>query len=194
MSVHAAIRAVIIADFLDHVPPAAAPRCYLLGGQPGAGKTGLRKAIEAALGEAKPVLVDPDELRVYHPGYVAFVEENPLTAASRTHADAGAWADELRIAALERGVNVIVDGTLRSSDWAVQMAVDAAGRHYAVEVHAVAVPLEISRQGVRGRLEASFAAQQDPTIPDDEKPLPRDVPDNIQLDAYNGLPASILKR
>jgi predicted kinase len=188
---HAAIRAVIIEDFLDHVPPVAAPRCYLLGGQPGAGKTGLRTAIEAALGEARPVLVDPDELRIYHPGYVAFVEENPLTAASRTHADAAAWADELRMAALERGVNVIVDGTLRSPDWAVQMAVDAAERHYAVEAHVVAVPLEVSRQGVRGRLEASFAAQDDPTIPDDEKPLPRDVPDNIQLDAYNGLPASL---
>ena len=191
VSVHAAILAVIIADFLDRVPPAAAPRCYLLGGQPGAGKTGLRKAIEAALDEEKPLLVDPDELRIYHPGYVAFVEENPLTAASRTHADAAAWADELRVAALERAVNVIVDGTLRSPDWAVQMAVDAAARRYAVEVHAVAVPLEVSRQGVRGRLEASFAAQDDPTIPDDEKPLPRDVPDNIQLDAYNGLPASL---
>ncbi len=191
VSVHAAILAVIIADFLDRVPPAAAPRCYLLGGQPGAGKTGLRKAIEAALGEEKPLLVDPDELRIYHPGYVAFVEENPLTAASRTHADAAAWADELRMAALERGVNVIVDGTLRSPDWAVQMAVDAGEPRYAVEVHAVAVPLEVSRQGARGRLEASFAAQEDPAIPDDEKPLPRDVPDNIQLDAYNGLPASI---
>jgi hypothetical protein len=191
VSAHAAILAVIIADFLDRVPPAATPRCYLLGGQPGAGKTGLRRAIEAALGEEKPVLVDPDELRIYHPGYVAFVEENPLTAASRTHADAAAWADELRVAALERAVNVIVDGTLRSPDWAVQMAVDAAARRYAVEVHAVAVPLEVSRQGVRGRLEASFAAQDDPMIPDDEKPLPRDVPDNIQLDAYNGLSASL---
>jgi predicted kinase len=191
VSVHAAILAVIIADFLDHVAPAAAPRCYLLGGQPGAGKTGLRKAIEAALGEEKPVLVDPDELRIYHPGYVAFVEANPLTAASRTHADAAAWADELRMAALARGVNVIVDGTLRSPEWAVQMAEDASDGGYAVEVHAVAVPLEISRQGVRGRLEASFAAQDDPTIPDDEKPLPRDVPEDIQLAAYNGLPDSL---
>lgn len=67
VSVHAAILTVIIADFLDHVPPAAAPRCYLLGVQPGAGKTGLRKAIEQALGAEKPILVDPDELRIYHP-------------------------------------------------------------------------------------------------------------------------------
>lgn len=95
------------------------------------------------------------------------------------------------MAALERGVNVIVDGTLRSPDWAVQMALEAAERSYAVEVHAVAVPLDISRQGVRGRLEASFAAQQDPTIPDDEKPLPRDVPEDIQHGVYNGLPASL---
>ena len=193
VSVHAAILAVIIADFLDGIPKAAVPRCYLLGGQPGAGKTALRKAIEQALGETKPVLVDPDELRIYHPGYVDFVEDNPLTAASRTHAEAAAWADELRMAALERGVNVIVDGTLRSPEWAVQMAMDAhaAEGGYAVEVHAVAVPLEVSRQGVRGRLEASFAAQTDETIPRDERPLPRTVPDNIQLDAYNGLPASI---
>jgi predicted kinase len=190
-SVHAVILAVIIADFLGHIPTAAAPRCYLLGGQPGAGKTGLRKAIEGALGAAAPVVVDPDELRIYHPRYVAFVEENALTAASRTHAAAAAWADELRTAALERGVNVIVDGTLRSPDWAVQMALDAAELGYPVEVHAVAVPFDVSRQGVRGRLEASYAAQTDETIPRDERPLPRSVPDNIQLDAYNGLPASL---
>ena len=188
---HAAILQRILADRLSRLAPAAAPRCFLLGGQPGAGKTGLRRAIEQALGDAKPLLIDPDELREYHPDYVALVAADPDHAASRVHPDAAQWADELRAAALARGVNVIVDGTLRDAAWAVEMARQATATGYAVEVHAVAVPLEISAQGVRERFETSAAAAATWTGPEAQRPLPRTVPEAYQRAAYDGLPVAL---
>ena len=188
---HAAILERILAERLSRVAPATAPRCFLLGGQPGAGKTGLRHAIERALGDAKPLLIDPDELREYHPDYVALVAADPDHAATRVHPDAARWADEVREAALARGVNVIVDGTLRDAPWAVEMARQATAKGYAVEVHAVAVPLEISAQGVRERYETSAAAAEAWTGADEKRPLPRTVPDDYQRTAYDGLPVSL---
>jgi predicted kinase len=188
---HAEILERILAERLAPVTPTRAPRCFLLGGQPGAGKTGLRRAIEQALGESRPLLIDPDELREYHPRYVELVETDPAHAASRVHPDAALWADELREAALARGVNVIVDGTLRDPGWAVEMAGQATARGYAVEVHAVAVPLAVSAQGVQERFETSAAAAADWTGDAASRPLPRTVPEEIQRDAYDGLPRAL---
>ncbi|MGC8475012.1 MAG: zeta toxin family protein [Acetobacteraceae bacterium] len=188
---HAAILERIIAERLAGLAPVETPRCFLLGGQPGAGKTGLRRAIEQALGAAKPLLIDPDELREYHPRYVALVEQDPAHAASRVHPDAARWADELREAALARRLNVIVDGTLRDPEWATGMAGQAVARGYAVEVHAVAVPFEISAQGVRERFETSAEAAASWTGEPAARPLPRNVPEDYQRAAYAGLPLSL---
>ena len=189
---HAAQLTEIIADKLTPIAPAAGkPRCFMLGGQPGAGKTTLRQPILDALGAGNVLVIDPDELRTYHPHYADFVDENPVTAASRSHPDASAWARELRAAALAAGVNVMLDGTLGWAQGAVETAQEVVDAGYDVEVHAVAVPLEASRLGVRTRLETSHAEAAVWEGDEALRPLPRDVPESIQGEAYRGLPESL---
>mmetsp|Transcript_16658 Transcript_16658/g.22100 ORF Transcript_16658/g.22100 Transcript_16658/m.22100 type:complete len:610 (-) Transcript_16658:158-1987(-) len=63
------------------------------------------------------VLVDPDEIRRQLPEYSYFVEHNPELAGELTRKEAGYMAEILTLAGLQAGKNVMVDGSLRDSDW-----------------------------------------------------------------------------
>jgi hypothetical protein len=170
------------------------PRMFLLGGQPGAGKSGMTRSIKDSLEDPKDpkkksaVTIDMDELRIYHPDYLKFVRENSDTAADRVQADASAWAAELYEEALKRRVNVIYDGTLAVASKAKDMVTAADKTGYAVEVHVVATSFEASQQGVRNRYEEALVAYKDD--PKKNAP-PRTVPDRIQRNAYDNIPGTL---
>ena len=218
-SKHKAILKIIIKEKLrdkiraKEIAPVTNPRLFMLGGQPGAGKSKIRKAITDSPQGQGSMVIDPDELRTYHPKYVDFVKENPETAAGRVQTDAAKWAASLRAAALEAKVNIIYDGTLGGSpSGSVGMAKDAAKSGYQVEVHVVATSLDASQLGVQSRYEEAFEEyleeQQDLREAYDDSdelqakyktfdayakvaaknPPPRTVPDDIQKNAYKKLP------
>lgn len=186
---HAEILQDIIEEKLEDLKPLLSPKMFMLGGQPGAGKSGIRKAITDNPMFKDALVIDPDELRNYHPKYLDFVKENPDTAAGRVHPDAAKWAAELRSAAIKKKVNIIFDGTLGGNpSAAVDMAKEASKGGFDVEVHVAAVSLEISQQGVRKRYEeASKAFEED----HGESAPPRNVPDNIQRNSYKKVPDAI---
>ena len=69
---------------LDGLEPAKGqPKLFMLGGQPGAGKSEVTNRIRQSQDAKCLVTIDPDDLRIYHPKYARFVEENPDTAAGR---------------------------------------------------------------------------------------------------------------
>lgn len=188
-SKHAAILKQIVKEKLDPLPKLLSPKMFMLGGQPGAGKSSIRGAITGNPLFADALVIDPDELRTYHPKYIDFVKENPDTAAGRVHPDAAKWATELRAAAIKKKVNIIFDGTLGGNpSAAVAMAKEAAKGGFDVEVHVAAVSIEASKQGVRKRYEEAFVAYEDD--PEDNPP-PRNVPDGIQMSSYKKIPDAI---
>jgi len=63
------------------------------------------------------VSVDPDEIRQLLPEYQTYLRENPLTAGELTQKEAGLIAEILILAALSQHKNILVDGSLRDSDW-----------------------------------------------------------------------------
>jgi predicted kinase len=63
------------------------------------------------------VRVDPDEIRRYLPDYHLYIRECPEQAGELTNKEAGYIAEILTLAALQSGKNVIVDGSLRRSEW-----------------------------------------------------------------------------
>jgi predicted kinase len=61
--------------------------------------------------------VDPDAIRYRLPEFQTFIEHNPNYAGELTRKEAGMIAEILAEAALQRGHNVLVDGTLRDATW-----------------------------------------------------------------------------
>ena len=176
-------------DNLEGLEPVLRPKMFMLGGQPGAGKSNVRQAITKKFPNA--LTVDPDELRTYHPRYVQLVKEDPDNAAGRVHYDASKWAAELREVAVELKLNIIFDTSLGGNvNTTVSVAKDAAKAGYDVEVHVAAVSIEASRQAVRKRFEEAHETYaQDP----EENLPPRNVPMSKQLDSYKKIPEAIEK-
>lgn len=63
------------------------------------------------------ISVDPDEIRRLLPEYSSYIAENAETAGELTRKEAGMIAEILTEAALEKGRNVLVDGSLRDAAW-----------------------------------------------------------------------------
>lgn len=63
------------------------------------------------------VTTDPDKIRQYLPEFHLYVDSDPEAAGELTHKEAGYIAEILTLAGLQSGKNVMVDGSLRDSDW-----------------------------------------------------------------------------
>lgn len=63
------------------------------------------------------VQVDPDAIRRFLPEFPLYVKEDPESAGVLTGKEAGLIAEILTLAGLHAGKNVLVDGSLRHSEW-----------------------------------------------------------------------------
>ena len=63
------------------------------------------------------VVVDPDEIRSHFPEYHLFAKQCPKRAGELTHREAGYVTEIVTAAALQRGYNVLVDGSLWDYKW-----------------------------------------------------------------------------
>ena len=97
------------------------------------------------------VKIDPDALRDHHRRIREFRATTPYTWSSRTQADAGQWADELRDAAVAGRKNFIFDTTLSNGPWSAELIRDLQARGYDVEVRVVAAHKLESDLGVEQR-------------------------------------------
>lgn len=73
----------------EHLLPSAQPKGYVLGGQPGAGKSQLLKQA-AQEQQGNIALLNADEFRPLHPQFKAIEQQYGLEAANHTAAFAGA--------------------------------------------------------------------------------------------------------
>jgi predicted ATP-dependent serine protease len=111
-------RTDILRDYLpDNMGRAERPRLILLGGQPGAGKAAVLAASQKELAQSGPTIrIVGDDLRSYHPEFLAFQRQDPETASRFTQMDAGRWTEKLLAAATERQVNVVFETTMRTPE------------------------------------------------------------------------------
>lgn len=63
------------------------------------------------------VVIDPDDIRQHFPEYVLYAMQSPEHAGELTHKEAGYVTEIVTAAALQRGHNVLVDGSLWDADW-----------------------------------------------------------------------------
>lgn len=175
----------ILPDYLpDDIGRAGRPRLILLGGQPGAGKTAVLIASHAELDRSGPTIrIVGDDLRSYHPNFLAFQRRDPETASQFTQADSGRWTEKLLAAATERNVNIVFETTMRTPENVARVVGVARAAGYYVEARAVAVNPRLSWQGNHYRFEEMLRAGDAARIP----------PQHVHDAAVTGLRVSLEK-
>ncbi len=170
----------IAPKYLDKKFSHEKPKIVILCGQPGAGKGGLARAAEKEFAR-DAVVVDPDELREFHPNRRRFRSESPYTWATRTHPDASAWAKELLAKAAAERKNIILDKTLSNGQDSVELVKKLQEQGYEVEVRVVATHKLESALGVEKRFADSL----------DGKGYGRYVPKSVHDESYNNIPTTL---
>src|SRR4051794_24080695 len=150
------IRPLVLDDKLQSLEH---PTFVMLGGQPGAGKTGLLTTSRDELREqGATITVVGDDLRSFHPGYRSLQRRDPENAAFLTNPDAGRWVERLLEDARERRVNIVLETTMRQPDNVERIMTAFGQAGYRTEARVVAVNERESWQRVHARYEVMIAA------------------------------------
>lgn len=150
------IRPLVLPDDLQSLEQ---PTFVMLGGQPGAGKTGLLTTSRDELREqGATITVVGDDLRSFHPGCRSLQRRDPEHAAFLTNPDASRWVERLLEDARERRVNVVLETTMRQPDNVERIMTAFREAGYRTEARVVAINERESWQRVHLRYEAMIAA------------------------------------
>ena len=155
------------------------PKAYILGGQPGAGKSTSTDKLEEQYND-NIVTVDLDEYRDQHPNYEALYERYGKELSSYTHEFAGEIKEEIQKRAIDAKYNIIIDGTLGNVERAEQLIEGLKKEGYQVEVLIHTCPKEVSWQSVNKRYENALTAGD----------IPRFVPKIVHDKIIEALPTN----
>lgn len=123
--------------------PAEDPCAVLLGGQPGAGKTTLARTLFDQF-HGNVLVISGDDFRSFHPNHVQLVEKYGKDATPAASAFSGAVVEQLIDRASDAKLNLIVEGTLRTTEVPVTTCRILKERGYTVSLSCMAVRPEIS--------------------------------------------------
>lgn len=152
------------------------PKVYFLGGQSGAGKSKLKDRIGK-----NNLVIDVDEFRKYHPNYFELYKKYGKDSAKYTHNFASAVADELVKKSMEKKVDVIIDGTLKSLKTPKERAEEYKKNGYSLEINTVVVKPEKSFLSNLMRYEELI----------EEKKIPRLAPKEIHDECVKNFPVTV---
>ncbi len=123
--------------------PSREPRAILLGGQSGAGKTTLHNIFLSAF-EGNAVIVNGDDYRSFHPRFKQISAHYGIDSPAHTAAWAGRMVEAVVDALSVMGYNLIIEGTLRTSEVPLKTAKLLRSRGYGVSLALMAVKPDVS--------------------------------------------------
>lgn len=141
------------------------PRAVLLGGQSGSGKTMLHRLYRDEF-DQNIVIVNGDDYRGYHPRFDQISAQYGIDAPAHTAAWAGRMVEAVIDALSVMGYNLVIEGTLRTSDVPLKTAALLRGRGYGVSLALMAVKPEISLVSCQLRYEQMRIAGTEPRAVD----------------------------
>lgn len=157
-----AISALVIGTCLA---PSDSPQAILLGGQSGSGKTTLHNVFRIAL-SGNVVIVNGDEYRSFHPRYRQICKQCGVDSPAHTAAWAGRMVEAVVDALSIMGYNLVIEGTLRTSEVPLKTAQLLRSRGYRVSLALMAVKPEISLVSCQLRYEQMRLAGTEPRAVD----------------------------
>lgn len=168
--------------------PTPHPRAFLLGGQSGAGKTTLHTLCMREFPE-DGISINGDEYRTEHPRFYELDAQFGADAVSHT----AAWAGQMVEALIEQfsaiGYNLVIEGTLRTSEVPLRTARLLCDRGYAVSLALMAVKPEISLVSCDIRHEIMRLSGEVPRAvdPAHHNKIVTDIVDNLAVLESSGL-------
>ena len=146
--------------------PADAPRLIYVTGMAGAGKTTFiqnHQVLKAATDEG--ILINFDDLRVFHPRYVNHVRCDARTAAEKTDRATEVLINWLIDAATEKGFNIVLDDAAMGADITRDILNVFITKGYRIDAYALATPVKTAAQDIEWRFRQGLrAAARDRSI------------------------------
>lgn len=164
------------------------PQAFLLGGQSGAGKTLLHRVLSRQMTPA-PIVINGDDFRKLHPRYELLKDR----FGDGWVEHCGNWSGQMTEALIDKlsqlGYNLIIEGTLRTSEVPMRTAKLLQERGYAVSLALIAVKPEISLISCQIRYEEMRIAGTTPraTDPTHHAKIVHDIADNLATLEESGL-------
>lgn len=131
------------------------PVTIVLGGQPGAGKSGIYNLARERF-NGNIVELDCDKFREFHPD-AKELAKNPDTYGEKTNPFVSAVVDCMAEELSELGYNMIIESPMKSTNTAFWLHDMLTPKGYSVEAHVMATPKEVSWSGVISRYEEQLA-------------------------------------
>ena len=160
--------------------PSDNPKVFLLGGQPGAGKTGLENMINK---DSEYISISGDDFREYHPLFEELNEKYGKDSSKHTQQWAGEMTEKIIKELKDNKYNLIIEGTLRTAELPLKEATRFKEVGYEVELCVVAVKLEKSRLGTLERYERMLKRGKTPRMTPKEHHdlVVNNIPDNLDV-------------
>lgn len=160
--------------------PVEGPRAFLLGGQSGAGKSALHRLSRRRF-DGNVIVINGDEFRKSHPRFNEIQERYGVDAPAHTAAWAGAMTEAIIDVFSAQGYNLVIEGTLRTSDVPMRTARLLRERGYGVSLALMAVKPEISLVSCRIRYEMMRITGTTPraTDPKHHDKIVHDIVENL---------------
>ena len=159
------------------------PKVFLLGGQPGAGKSGLENMLN--LGD-EYISISGDDYREYHPRFKEINLEYGKEASKYTQQWAGQITEKLIEKLAKAKYNLIIEGTLRTAQLPLKEADRFKKLGYEVELYVLAVKPEKSYLGTLLRYEEMIKWGKIPRMTPKEHHdlVVKNIGDNLEI-IYN---------
>ena len=136
------------------------PNAYILGGQPGAGKTALQNLIRK--NNKNIIVINADSFREFHPCFNEIQEQYGNDSPKYTQPFINHVTEKLIDELSAEKYNLIIEGTLRTANVPISTCLELKKKGYRVELHVMAVKRAISYESTVLRYENAIAQGEIP--------------------------------
>lgn len=159
--------------------PTEEKRAFLLGGQPGAGKSGMTGILQEE--NTNIIVINGDEFRKKHPHYKELEEKYGKESVEYTKGFSGKMTEALINKLSDKGYNLIIEGTLRTTEVPLKTQQELSKKGYQVEMAVIQVKPQFSYLGTLTRYEEMIKRGLQPraTLEKDHQKVVDNIANNL---------------